>query len=275
MNNTKLIEENNQLRKQLTSLNKKYYEDLLTYIRAKSVFSPEKEVEQILFDILSDMLVAQSNGETAEDYFGKEPKSLADEIIKALPKSFLETVKLVGFNLLEYLILFTIPNITLPSAKFDLGKLIMFALISFIFALGILWLIGQETYQKNKFKKIFSYVMGVLFFLIITLGSVFVKTTLSFSLPGWTGIITILVLFTIATANYVVMRKQQPFLIILYVFIGLNSLIGIGARIPFFTSILSMSFDKTTTLWIFIIIAIFSALVWGLINWWFSKKIKQ
>ncbi|MCE2141388.1 hypothetical protein GRC93_13285, partial [Streptococcus thermophilus] len=66
MNSDKLINENNQLRENLNSENKRYYEDLLVYIRSKSTFNREKDVEQLLLDMLHDLIDAQSNGESAE-----------------------------------------------------------------------------------------------------------------------------------------------------------------------------------------------------------------
>jgi hypothetical protein len=44
MNNDNLINRNNQLREKLNSANKQYYEDLLTYIRGKSMFNRERDV---------------------------------------------------------------------------------------------------------------------------------------------------------------------------------------------------------------------------------------
>ena len=64
MNSDKLINENNQLRENLNSENKRYYEDLLVYIRSKSTFNREKDVEQLLLDMLHDLIDAQSNGES-------------------------------------------------------------------------------------------------------------------------------------------------------------------------------------------------------------------
>ena len=93
MNSDKLINENNQLRENLNSENKRYYEDLLVYIRSKSTFNREKDVEQLLLDMLHDLIDAQSNGESAEFYFGRDPKSLADEILKTLPKHFFDIFK--------------------------------------------------------------------------------------------------------------------------------------------------------------------------------------
>ncbi len=71
-----LIKRNNDLRKELTLENKKYYEELMVYIRANSTFKSELDVEQILLDILNDILEAQFNNQTAQSYFGKDPNSL-------------------------------------------------------------------------------------------------------------------------------------------------------------------------------------------------------
>lgn len=69
----KLIEKNNELREQLTPENKEYYEKVLIYLRTKSLFHDELEIENILIELLQDILEAQKNNESAEDYFGKNP----------------------------------------------------------------------------------------------------------------------------------------------------------------------------------------------------------
>ena len=169
----------------MTSENQKYYEDLLTYIRGKSTFNREKDVEQLLLEILHDLIDAQNNGQNVEDYFGKNPQTLADEILQTLPKSFFETFKLACYILIGYVLLFANPNIVLPTSNLDFGKLIILGTISFVFSLVVLWLIGQETYQKNKLIKLASYVLGTITFAGIVIGSVFLKTPLAISLPGW------------------------------------------------------------------------------------------
>lgn len=79
-----LVEQNNALQKQLNEANEKYYENLLTYIRASN-FKLERTKEEILIEMMQHILEAQSNGETADQVFGKNPKQLADEIIENLP----------------------------------------------------------------------------------------------------------------------------------------------------------------------------------------------
>lgn len=272
MNSDNLIKANNLLRKKLTSENQKYYEDLLTYIRGKSTFNREKDVEQLLLEILHDLIDAQNNGQNAEDYFGKNPQTLADEILQTLPKSFFETFKLACYILIGYVLLFAIPNIVLPTSNLDFGKLIILGTISFVFSLVVLWLIGQETYQKNKLIKLASYVLGTITFAGIVIGSVFLKTPLAISLPGWYGIGTILVLLTITTMIYTAERKRLPFLIIVYIFIVIDSLLGIGTRIPGLSVFLNQPIPKSTALWVLVIGGPIVALICGFGSWWYLKK---
>lgn len=272
MNSDNLIKANNLLRKKLTSENQKYYEDLLTYIRGKSTFNREKDVEQLLLEILHDLIDAQNNGQNAEDYFGKNPQTLADEILQTLPKSFFETFKLACYILIGYVLLFATPNVVLPTSNLDFGKLIILGTISFVFSLVVLWLIGQETYQKNKLIKLASYVLGTITFAGIVIGSVFLKTPLAISLPGWYGIGTILVLLTITTMIYTAERKRLPFLIIVYIFIVIDSLLGIGTRIPGLSVFLNQPIPKSTALWVLVIGGPIVALICGFGSWWYLKK---
>ncbi|WP_010010251.1 hypothetical protein [Loigolactobacillus coryniformis] len=272
MNSDNLIKANNLLRKKLTSENQKYYEDLLTYIRGKSTFNREKDVEQLLLEILHDLIDAQNNGQNAEDYFGNNPQTLADEILQTLPKSFFETFKLACYILIGYVLLFATPNIVLPTSNLDFGKLIILGTISFVFSLVVLWLIGQETYQKNKLIKLASYVLGTITFAGIVIGSVFLKTPLAISLPGWYGIGTILVLLTITTMIYTAERKRLPFLIIVYIFIVIDSLLGIGTRIPGLSVFLNQPIPKSTALWVLVIGGPIVALICGFGSWWYLKK---
>lgn len=272
MNSDNLIKANNLLRKKLTSENQKYYEDLLTYIRGKSTFNREKDVEQLLLEILHDLIDAQNNGQNAEDYFGKNPQTLADEILQTLPKSFFETFKLACYILIGYVLLFATPNIVLPTSNLDFGKLIILGTISFVFSLVVLWLIGQETYQKTKLIKLASYVLGTITFAGIVIGSVFLKTPLAISLPGWYGIGTILVLLTITTMIYTAERKRLPFLIIVYIFIVIDSLLGIGTRIPGLSVFLNQPIPKSTALWVLVIGGPIVALICGFGSWWYLKK---
>lgn len=131
------------------------------------MFRKERDVERILLDILYDLIDAQNNGQTAENYFGKQPKIFADEIIRTLPNSFIEAVKLAVYILFVYILFFTIPGMLIPSANFDLGNLVILGFLIFIFSIGSLWLIGQATYATNKLQKNLIYIVCIVIFIIL------------------------------------------------------------------------------------------------------------
>lgn len=271
-----LIAANNRLRQKLTPENQQYYEDLLVYIRGKATFNREADVEQLLLDILTDLIDAQNNGQAAQAYFGKNPQSLADDILKTLPKSFWEVVKLACYIVVGYVLLFTIPGIVLPNSKFDLGNLIIMGIIAFIFSLGILRVIGQETYQKSKLKKVAVYTVGGLVYVGIVIGGLFIKTPLNMKLPGWLGIGVILVLLAITTIIYLSERKQLPPLIIVYILVVFDGLLGIATRLPGIGEFLTKPImPKSLTLWILIPGCIIAALVGGFGTWFYLKKKDQ
>lgn len=85
MGEKELIELNNEKRKRLSQENKKYYEDMLIYIRT-SYNKSDQEMEKILVELLDHLIDAQAEGKTAKEVFGDNPKKYANEILGELPK---------------------------------------------------------------------------------------------------------------------------------------------------------------------------------------------
>src|SRR5690606_4413463 len=94
-----LIEANNQKRELLNKENEAYYSGLLIYIRT-SFNKSERETEEILIEVLDHLLDAQTEGRTAEEVFGNDPKAYAREIVgelpTALPKSVTKLLLMMG-----------------------------------------------------------------------------------------------------------------------------------------------------------------------------------
>lgn len=86
MKANELIKENNFLRKQLSEENKIFYENLLILVRTKSLITDESVYEDTLLSILQDLLVAQAEGKTAEEYLGSNIEEIAQEIIDQTPR---------------------------------------------------------------------------------------------------------------------------------------------------------------------------------------------
>jgi DNA-binding ferritin-like protein (Dps family) len=79
-----MIQVNNERRKQLNEENRKYYENMLVYLRLSSI--PEKKTEELLLEMLDHLLIAQEEGRSAEDVFGKNPESYCKEVVQTMGK---------------------------------------------------------------------------------------------------------------------------------------------------------------------------------------------
>lgn len=102
-----MVELNNERRLQLNEENRKYYEEMLVYLRMSPV--EQRKVEELLLEMLDHLLIAQREGRTAQDVFGDDPESYCKEVIQTLDRQPLfhfprfafifSTVLYVGFLL--------------------------------------------------------------------------------------------------------------------------------------------------------------------------------
>lgn len=80
-----MVELNNQRRKLLNEANRKYYEDILVYLRMSRI--PSKQTEELLLEMLDHLLTAQQKGKTAKDLFGEDPEAYCEEIVQSMGKA--------------------------------------------------------------------------------------------------------------------------------------------------------------------------------------------
>ncbi|HDR4506840.1 TPA: DUF1129 family protein, partial [Bacillus thuringiensis] len=81
MTEKEMVQLNNKKRKLLTPENEAAYGDMLIYLRLTSV--PQKQMEELLLEILDHLLEAQEDGKTAHDIFGEDLKAYCDELINS------------------------------------------------------------------------------------------------------------------------------------------------------------------------------------------------
>lgn len=174
MNANELIERNNEKRKQLKEENRKYYEDLLIYIRL-SYNKSTQETEEILSELLDHLLEAQAIGKTAKDVFGNDPKRYADEIIGELPKMVTnDRLLLFSMGLLYFLAVSTILSALFRIIghyifgvegliiQYHLGTLAIITVVSIPVAFLLLYLI-LKYFVWACFKKINKIVEFFIF----------------------------------------------------------------------------------------------------------------
>ncbi|GAA0863914.1 DUF1129 family protein [Paraclostridium tenue] len=197
MENAKeLIELNNTYREQLNEENQEFYDDILVYIRAKSFLKDERQVEESLLEILTDIIEAQNQEVKASDYFGKNPKEISDEILKNTKNiSFKDMIKLFLGVMGIYILITALPGLINPSKGLDLGKFFIGLVITFLFIGVIINLVGNTVYS-NKSKKL-TFTICALFcldmILIISMEK-FLPTMFEIKLTGVVGIIVISIL---------------------------------------------------------------------------------
>lgn len=75
---------NNEQRSQLNEENRKYYEDMLVYLRMSPV--PQRKAEELLLEMLEHLLEAQRQGRHARDVFGDDPKSYCEDIVRSMER---------------------------------------------------------------------------------------------------------------------------------------------------------------------------------------------
>ena len=115
-----MIQQNHELREQLDPENKEYYIKLLEYTRFGNWFKDKNQTEEVLLEVLQDLIAAQKNGLSAEEYFGKNPRESADELLETIDnkqvKGFKIFLVVLSINLFISLIITIILNDTSISA---------------------------------------------------------------------------------------------------------------------------------------------------------------
>lgn len=231
----KLIEQNNILREQLTPENKTYYEEILLYMRTFGFFYEELETEQHLMTILQDILEAQEHGETAEEFFGNNPKEIVDQLTKQFDKpSWKSIFKISGIIFLISMFYTIFSSFSRPVLQVNGFVLLLDGIFSVAWVYGVFKLLHLSIYIKKQFPKFIKFI--VLWLLVmVSIGSF---VLIQFFAPkqgivkigapfDWIAILTTLI---IATAYVIFKRKQEYYGGLAFVICGV--IFGLLLRIP-------------------------------------------
>ncbi|KRM95752.1 hypothetical protein FC19_GL001229 [Liquorilactobacillus aquaticus DSM 21051] len=72
----------NESAKKLKGENATFFDDFREYLITASIFYDELDVTEQTYNVCIDLIEAQENGQTAQEYFGKNSRKLADSMIK-------------------------------------------------------------------------------------------------------------------------------------------------------------------------------------------------
>lgn len=236
METKEIIKLNAALQDCLTKENEQYYGNFLVYVRILGTFRDEHQTEELLLEIIEDILEAQKQGLTAEEYFGKNPKEIADDILEQLPKmKVLTATKLLLSSYGVYLVFNLLPKLVMADKPFDIGTFFLSGIYWQFLIFFLLWIIGQSVYHySNKdFKFLLYLLFGVGFSGGVALIA-FVDTPIKVSLSGSFGIEIILVIS--AVLLYLFIKQQNKKLWFSFIpLVAIDALLGIISRVPYFS----------------------------------------
>ena len=271
MKTNKIIERNAELQEHLTKENKKYYGNLLVYIRVMSLIRDEKKSEEMLLEILEDILEAQEHGQSAEYYLGKNPKQVADNIIKELPINVIDTIKIIISSLGMLCLMKLIPIFASFEEYIDFGNFLISGVYLVFLVIALLLFMGYCLYRYES--KIMNIILSLFFGLglvVFFLLSFQLNTGLQVRLSNNLGIF--LILLALLIISYLFNKTNEKQIWIPFIPpIVISAIAGIIIRINFFRTIINTS-DGRIGLAIVLIIGL---LLQYLLMWFIYRKLKK
>ena len=237
MNTTKeYLDAMNQLDKKLEAEDRKYFTDLRAYMTTASFFKDEQAINEQLYQMYLDFLNAKNEGFTAEDFFGNDPKEMADQLLEQLPGASFK-------NLLEYIgiaavVLWGIRlvsdfsqsvEVVINPALYIFDLVLVLTLITLLFKF-IQSLVYKKTTRKMNFIEVIVAGLIFIFYIFIYLkADQFIPEILAFSIPyPWDLFI---ILGITLTAVYLTLRTKEKAFYGIALWIAIFSLSGISLRL--------------------------------------------
>lgn len=151
MNVLELRRQTREETERLNDSNQNYFASLAEYLRTKKLVKSELELEETIAGMLADLLEAQEKGISAEEYFGRQPSVLADEILENV-----ETLS--GRTLLFFLVNLGLLFVTLVMNTWAVkggGLEVPLAnlLLQLVFVALAIWLM-MKTMNEGVYKKV-------------------------------------------------------------------------------------------------------------------------
>ncbi|WP_311407839.1 DUF1129 family protein [Liquorilactobacillus uvarum] len=236
----KLRDETNELKKQLEESNAKFFDDLRSYLITSGIFYDEEDVTEQIYNVCLDLIEAQGNGQTAEEYFGKDSRKLANSMIKNFKHAGLRemfNITLIPIGIF-WLITFMSDFANSGALKINVLEYLLMAGLSVALTCIVFSLVHKSIYLSEnnilRKSKIAGFIAGTVFFasFILLFLSISLWTpnflTIKIAYPYDTILILALAFVFIAW----IISSKQVYLYPITPFIILIALVGIIQRIP-------------------------------------------
>ena len=183
---------------QLIKENKEYMGRINGYMMIASVFHRQEEaVTAQLLSIYQDVLEAQKDGLSAEEFLGKDSKQMADDLLNYLPPIGVKEVgRLAGLVWVVYVgSQFLMEFAGSGTVQFNWLALVCDSLLAFLLPAGIMLLLRNLIYQTSKLKIWATYIGFPLVYVAILAGRfILLSYGTDISLTGWTSLIPVLLI---------------------------------------------------------------------------------
>ena len=157
------FEETQALMQTFSQEDQAYFQDLWDYFNLAGFLYEEKALREQVYNLALDFSQASGDGLTAKDYFGLDPRGMADQIIENMPKESTRSVLKYGAIFSGIVIFYRLLSDFASQAVLVLKPLVYLTdIILGLLAVGIIfYLLRRLIFAEEKAKKAF-YVAFVL-----------------------------------------------------------------------------------------------------------------
>ena len=212
MKSAMYFEETQALMKTFSQEDQVYFQDLWDYFNLAGFLYEEKALREQVYNLALDFSQAGADGLTAKDYFGLDPKGMADQIIENMPKESTRSVLKYGAIVSGIVIFYRLLSDFASQAVLVLKPLVYLTdSILGLLAVGILfYLLRHLIFAEEKSKKaIYVAVVLVLgiYFISEMIGVRFLPTLGWLTVPSpWDAF-----LMTGASAGLILWQWKEEF----------------------------------------------------------------
>ncbi|WP_227986672.1 hypothetical protein [Streptococcus ruminantium] len=205
------LKQMNDLQRKLNKENKAYMKRLRTYMTlASGFYSQEERTVRLLVSIYQDVLEAQKDGQSAEDFLGKDSQQMADQLLSDLPPlRWYYGLRLTGSIALVYIGWLFLGTFSCTGyMKLEWRSLLCDLLIGFMLPSSAFFILKNLVYEPSKAKA--RFVIGI--WSILVLGIIGLRIWLSrqfyefIHLPFW---VSVLILVGIAAGIWYYRKKTS------------------------------------------------------------------
>ena len=147
-----------------------YFQDLWDYFNFAGFLYEEKALRGQVYNLALDFSQAEADGLTAKDYFGLDPKEMADQIIENMPKESTRSVLKYGAIISGIVIFYRLLSDFASQAVLVFKPLVYLTdIILGLLAIGLLfYLLRRLIFAEEKSKKAIyvAFVLVLVFYFV-------------------------------------------------------------------------------------------------------------